>query len=139
MKRKIISTQGVGDWKNLPDVSKIKLDQWGRPDKGVHHVDRFFQLTDAKLAFDQHQLCKRMMDLISLDNMSRNQVDELELATELCAQYTEVIKQRVSNYEKQWTCLIHKLPLYWHFYEQIKRNAKGKRKHLGRSPYVGSS
>jgi len=76
----------------------------------VHHVDRFFQLTDQKLAFDQHQLCKRMMALITMDNMSRNDVDELELATELCAQYTEVIKQRTSNYEKQ--CTINQLDLF---------------------------
>jgi len=76
----------------------------------VHHVDRFFQLTDQKLAFDQHQLAKRMMELISMDNMSRNQVDELELATKLCGEYNEVISQRQSNYEKQ--CTINQLDLF---------------------------
>jgi len=78
--------------------------------KEVHHVDRFYQLTDQKLAFDQHELVKRMMVLISMDRMVPSQVDELELATELCGQYTEVIRQRVSNYEKQ--CTINQLDLF---------------------------
>jgi len=98
-------------WRNLPANRPTgKLGNYYGVKKEVHHVDRFYQLTDQKLAFDQHQLCKRMMELISLDNMSRYDVDELELATELCAQYTEVISQRQANYEKQ--CTINQLDLF---------------------------
>jgi len=89
---------------------KQKLFGWRQLPVNTQHVDRFFQLTDQKLAFDQHQLAKRMMDLILKDNMTRYEVDELELATELCAQYTEVISQRQSNYEKQ--CTINQLDLF---------------------------
>jgi len=92
---------------------KDKLFNWKKlpvNQKDVQHVDRFFQLTDQKLAFDQHQLAKRMMTLILKDNMSRYEVDELELATELCSQYTEVISQRQANYEKQ--CTINQLDLF---------------------------
>jgi len=109
MKRK----EKLFGWRNLPvnrPIGKLGNYYGVKKRKGVKHVDRFFQLTDQKLAFDQHQLTKRMMELITKDNMSRYEVDELELATELCAQYTEVISQRQVNYEKQ--CTINQLDLF---------------------------
>jgi len=67
----------------------------------VEHVDRFFDLTDQKLAFEQHKLTKRMMELITDPYITGEEIVELEVATELCAQYTEVISQRQANIEKQ--------------------------------------
>jgi len=89
---------------------KQKLFGWRQLPVNTQHVDRFFQLTDQKLAFDQHQLSRRMMELILKNNMNRYEVEELELATELCSQYTEVISQRQANYEKQ--CTINQLDLF---------------------------
>jgi len=107
MKRK----EKLFNWKKLPvNRPTGKLGNYYGVKKDVHHVDRFFQLTDQKLAYDQQLLTKQMMELISLDNMTRFQVDQLELATELCGQYTEVINQRQANYEKQ--CAINQLDLF---------------------------
>ncbi len=67
----------------------------------VHHVDGLFEMTDAKLAFEQHQLQRRMMTLIAMDNMTMYELEELELATDISRQYSDVISQRQSNIEKQ--------------------------------------
>lgn len=69
--------------------------------KNVQHVDEFFEMTDQKLAFEQHQLCRRMMTLISMDYMTGYEVDELEKATELCGKYNDVISMRQANIEEQ--------------------------------------
>jgi len=69
--------------------------------KAVQHIDGFFEMTDQKLAFEQHQLVKRMMQLIEMDEMTLLEIEELELSTELCKQYNEVISLRQANIEKQ--------------------------------------
>lgn len=64
----------------------------------VFHVDQFVDFSDNKLKFEQGlciQTIKRMLENPCVDT------EDLSVVVDLCKYYTDAIKARQSNYERQ--------------------------------------
>jgi len=66
--------------------------------RGVYHTDDFYELTDQKLKFEQRKCIEKIKIILESAYFD---TEDLELAVDQCQTYTDCIKLRQLNIERQ--------------------------------------